>query len=315
MGLTLLIFLTVALGVTAGYQLLSDLLFPEATRVRRRMTQEFGNVLGQVSTSPLFKNLDQFVPDAARENQADKPTKPARRRRWVNWKTALEQADTKLSVRQLSQLAALVGLAIAAPGFWLGGPIIGAAGAAGGLLLPFLVVLWRGRARRDKLLNQLPAAFAGQSVQQALQAVADAFQDPIAGEFAKCQKQLTLGLAPEVTFRDLAERSGILEMRIFVMSLLIQRQSGGSLSDVLERLAGLVRARLRLRRHIRSLTAEGRLQGWTLVVLPFVVFAAMMVVNRAYAEVLLQHSGLLASIATSMTMGMLWIHKIVNADY
>jgi tight adherence protein B len=287
------------------------------------MTQEFGNVLGQVSTSPLFKNLDQFVPDAARENQADKPSKPARRRRWVNWKTALEQADTKLSVRQLSQLAALVGLAIGAPGIWLGGPILGVAGALGGAGLPFFVVLWRGRARRDKLLNQLPSAFelmariirAGQSVQQALQAVADAFQDPIAGEFAKCQKQLTLGLAPEVAFREMAERSGILEMRIFVMSLLIQRQSGGSLSDVLERLAGLIRARLRLRRHIRSLTAEGRLQGWTLVVLPFVVFAAMMVVNRAYAEVLLQHSGLLTSIAASMTVGMLWIHKIVNAEY
>src|SRR5207247_9116918 len=119
-----------------------------------------------------------------------------------------------------------------------------------------------------------------------------AVPDPIAAEFAKCQQQLSLGLAPEVTFREMAERSGILEMRIFVMSLLIQRQSGGSLSEVLDRLAGLIRARLRLRKHIRSLTAEGRLQGWTLVVLPFVVFAAMMVVNRAYADVLLRRTDL-----------------------
>jgi len=77
----------------------------------------------------------------------------------------------------------------------------------------------------------------------------------------------------------------------------------------------LVRARLRLGERVRILTAEGRLQGWTLVVLPFVAFAVMMVVNRNYAEVLLDHVALLVGMVASMGIGILWIRKIVNFDY
>jgi tight adherence protein B len=96
------------------------------------------------------------------------------------------------------------------------------------------------------------------------------------------------------------------------MAVLIQRQSGGNLSDVLERLARLIRDRLRLRGRVRSLTAEGRLQGLTLMVLPVVVFAAMMVINRQYAEVLLQHKQLLFATGGAMAAGALWIRAIVN---
>jgi tight adherence protein B len=83
---------------------------------------------------------------------------------------------------------------------------------------------------------------------------------------------------------------------------------------VLDRLAGMVRARLRLRKQIRTLTAEGRLQGWTLAVLPFIVFAAMMAINREYAVVLLDHAKLLGATVTAIVCGMLWIRKIVNVE-
>jgi tight adherence protein B len=155
---------------------------------------------------------------------------------------------------------------------------------------------------------------AGQSVPQALQTVAEATEDPVAGEFAQCQKQQNLGLRPEASFQEMAQRSGILEMRIFAMALTIQRQTGGNLSDVLERLAGLVRARLRLRERIRILTAEGRLQGWTLVVLPFLAFGIMLVVNRSYAQVLLEHVPLVLATLCAMGIGILWIRKIVQLD-
>src|SRR5438270_12886169 len=112
----------------------------------------------------------------------------------------------------------------------------------------------------------------------------------------------------------MAERTGILEVRIFVMAMLIHRQDGGNLSEVLERLASLIRTRLRLRKQIRTLTAEGRLQGWTLLVLPFMVFAAMLVLNRDYAMTLPDHTRLLAAMGISMLLGMLWIGKIVNVD-
>jgi tight adherence protein B len=112
----------------------------------------------------------------------------------------------------------------------------------------------------------------------------------------------------------MAQRTGILEVRIFVMALLIQRQTGGNLAEVLERLAGLVRDRQRLRRRVKTLTAEGRMQGLTLLVLPFVVFAAMMVINRSYAEVLLLNVPLLIGTAVSMGLGAVWIRKIVNFE-
>jgi tight adherence protein B len=322
-GLTLLIFLTAVLGITAGYHLLADLLFPEATRVRRRVAQEFGKGHGQVAASALFKNLDKIGADFSKTEQAEQPAAPTLVSKFrSSWNSTLEQADLKLSAQTLCQVALCLALAAGVTAIWLGGLIVGAAAALTAVPAPFVFVRWKAKVRRTKFLSQLPAAFelmarivrAGQSIPQALRAVADSFQDPIATEFAKCQNQLNLGLAPEVAFREMAKRSGILEVQIFVMAVLIQRQAGGSLSEVLDRLAGLVRARLRLRKQIRSLTAEGRLQGWTLAVLPFIVFGAMMAINRDYAITLLDHTRLLAITGTVMVVGMIWIRRIVNIE-
>ena len=218
----------------------------------------------------------------------------------------------------------LLGLAVAlgALGFCLRGPWAGLpAAAAGGAVLPLLVHL-RRRARQQKFLAQLPAAFelmarvirAGHSVPQALQAVVESSEQPLAGEFAQCQKQQNLGLRPEHAFQDLARRIGIVELRIFIMAMLIQRQTGGNFSDVLERLAMLIRARLRLQEKVRTLTAEGRLQGTMLLVLPFVLFAALLVVNRSYAVTLFEHVPLLVLTGVSMLVGVVWIRKIINIE-
>ena len=75
-----------------------------------------------------------------------------------------------------------------------------------------------------------------------------------------------------------------------------------------------MRARLKLRQQVRTLTAEGRLQGGTLVVLPFVVFIALLFVNRGYVEVLFEHVSLIVATLASMGIGVLWIRKIVNID-
>jgi tight adherence protein B len=322
-GLALLIFLTVTLGITAGLHLLSDLIFPEATRVRRRVAQEFGKDPGQAAISPLFKNLDKLASDMSRDEEGDEPVSPsARQRFWSHWRTSLEQADLKLTVQHVVNIGLCLGFFAGAVAFWLGGVIVGVPAGIAAMVLPFALVAWKRKTRREKFLKQLPAAFdlmgriirAGQSIPEALRAVAEAFPNPISNEFSRCQNQLNLGLSPEVTFREMALRSGILEMQIFVMALLIQRQAGGSLSEVLERLANVIRARLKLRKQIRSLTAEGRLQGWTLVVLPFIVFGAMMVINHDYAVILLSHTRLLGAMGIAMLCGILWIRRIVNIE-
>ncbi len=103
---------------------------------------------------------------------------------------------------------------------------------------------------------------------QALQAVADEFAPPIAGEFAYCYEQQNLGLSPETAMRELARRTGLLEVKIFVTAVLVQQQTGGNLAEMLDKLSSIIRERYQLRGKIKTLTAEGRIQGIILLGLP-----------------------------------------------
>jgi tight adherence protein B len=323
----MLVFLAVTMGLVAGYLMLSGL-HPDTRRVRRRLADEFADNQAKAAPSNLYKNLDPLKLDPgqmptdplARDGATPRPAaKPGLLERL---RDLLEQANLSLTVNQLFAASTCLAFVLGGAGTWFGGLIAGLGLAALGAVLPLLYVRQRRHARQEKYLRQLPAAFdlmarvirAGQSVPQAFQAVAETFEDPLAGEFAKCQQQQSLGLRPEVCFQELMERSGIVEMRIFAMAVVIQRQSGGNLSEVLERLAGLVRSRLRLRQHVRTLTAEGRMQGWTLAVLPFVVFGVMLRLNRTYAEALLDHHQLIFAMLAMIAVGILWIRRIVNFE-
>ena len=147
-----------------------------------------------------------------------------------------------------------------------------------GAVLPLYYVQRVRRARSAKLLGQLPAAFelmsrvvrAGQTISQALRAVSDEFPPPLAAEFASCYEQQNLGLSLESALRDLARRTGLLEIKIFVLALLVQQQTGGNLAELLDKLSGIIRERFQMHGQIRTLTAEGRAQAAVLLVLPLV---------------------------------------------
>jgi len=192
--------------------------------------------------------------------------------------------------------------------------------AAGG---PFLYVWLKRRARLQKMMTQLPDAFdlmgrvirAGQTMAQALQGVADEFDAPISTEFAYCYEQQNLGLSPELAMRDLARRTGLLEVKIFVLALLIQQQAGGNLAELLDKLSAIIRERFRVRGKIRALTAEGRMQAAVLLALPPALFLLILVLNRQYGQLLLDHPGLIVATLVSEAIGALWISKIVNFDF
>src|SRR5207245_4306445 len=109
------------------------------------------------------------------------------------------------------------------------GPLTGIVVGVVGALCPLLYVRIRQKSRMNKLLAQLPDAFdlmarvirAGQTMSQAMLAVADEFDPPIAGEFSYCYEQQNLGLPPELALRDLARRTALLEIMIFVLPLLV----------------------------------------------------------------------------------------------
>jgi tight adherence protein B len=324
-----MIFLTVTVGVAASYQLLSDILSPQASRVRQRIAEEFRKASAGEARPLLFKRLDQLSVDPDTGGMSDlgmaELAPPPTRQDW-GWRVRLEdlllQANITLTLWQLVAVMATLACLLGSLCGWLVGAWFGLAAAAAGAALPLAYVHMKRRARQEKFLKQLPAAFdlmarvlrGGHSVPQALQAIVESLEQPVAGEFSRCQKQQNLGLRPELTFQELAQRIGVMEMRIFVMAMLVQRQVGGNLSDVLERLSMLIRSRLRLREQVRTLTAEGRLQGWTLLVLPFVMFVALFVINRSYAMALFEHGSLLLGMGIMMVIGVFWIRKIVNFE-
>jgi tight adherence protein B len=201
--------------------------------------------------------------------------------------------------------------------------VIGALATVVGTSAPFLYVSLKRKARLEKLLSQLPDAFdlmarvirAGQTMSQALLAVADEFETPVATEFAFCFEQQNLGLPPEISLRELARRTGLVEIRIFVLSLLVQQQTGGNLAELLDKLAGVIRERFRIRGKIKALTAEGRMQAAVLLALPPLMFLVIMLMNPNYGRVLYQYPGLLIGMVVSELFGALWIRKIVNFDF
>jgi tight adherence protein B len=325
----ILIFLSVALTIVASYFVVGDLKRRDE-RLAMRRVEEFrkGVAPAESQESPvLFEKLKEFdLGEFARPRSAPAPALiPALLRRdWLRpLRDALVRSGLKLRVNQVLTVSAALALLLGALGLWWQGLLLGLPGFFAGAAAPLVYVGSRARARRDRFVAQLGGAFelmarvirSGQSVPQAFRAVADSCEEPIAGAFARCCEQQNLGLPPETAFQELAEHSGVLEMRIFVMAMVIQRQFGGNLSDVLERLALLIRERRRVRQQIRTLTAEGRMQAAVLLVLPFFMFMVMRFLNRPYADELLQQPWLLAAMVVVMGIGALWIRKIVNFEF
>lgn len=210
-------------------------------------------------------------------------------------------------------------LAQAVVGSW----VVSAAIAPVAAGLPPLYVLIVHMRRREKLLSQLPDAFdliartlrAGQTISHSFEAVAREFSPPIAMEFGYCHDQQDLGLSPEAAMRDLARRTGLLELRVFILVVTVHRQTGGNLAELLEKLANVIRSRYRMRATVKALTAEGRLQGIILLALPPMMLFAMLVLNRPYIMVLFQYPAILIALLCSMIFGALWMRKIVHFDF
>jgi tight adherence protein B len=325
--LPIAIFAAVTLTLFAGLALAASTVAAEPSRTRKRLAEEFAANPKSSPEGPLFKNPEKLQLPGSSDARFGVKAGPRLVLERIggglgSLQLLLDQAHLPWSARQFAAGALALAVALGVAAYLLWGILAGLAGGLLGIGLSFYIVLAKNRSRREAMLKQLPHAFdlmarvlrAGNPVPYALQCVADSFDDPVATEFANCRRQQDLGLRPEVTYHDMARQWGILELHIFVMAMLIQRECGGNLSTILERLAALVRSRLRLRQQIQSLTAEGRLQGLTLIVLPFLMFGVLYVINRDYASVLLDHPGLLAATVGFMLLGVVWIRKIVRYD-
>jgi tight adherence protein B len=317
MVLYALVFLACVLVFASSYSVLSDVYQRDHGIVRQRLDDEFrGRLREQAKKSPVFKDLAKVAAELPSETGA----KPSLRERY---QLVLDQSGTKITIGRLFLFAGILGLILGgAGGLVRKSPLVGSILFVIGVTLPFLYVHLKRRARMTKLLSQLPDAFdliarviqVGQTPARAMHAVAEQFDRPISEEFALCYEQQNLGLPASIVLRDLAQRNGVLELHIFVIAMLIQQQTGGSLAGMMESLAAVVRERIALRDKVKTLTAEGRMQAMILMALPPFMFVAMLLINRKYAMTLLEYPSLLVAGLVSMGLGALWIRKIVNFE-
>ncbi len=238
--------------------------------------------------------------------------------------TLLDHADVAWSAAQtalnLGGLALLVTVGLLALQFGL----LVAVGCGGGvIILPLLWLNFKRKRRMVKLTNQLPDVFemmsqalrAGHSLAGAIQTVYEQLPPPAATEFARVYHEQNLGVKIEDALQSMASRVDSLDIRFFVTAVMIQRQTGGDLAEVLDNISGVIRGRIELQGLVRGLTAEGRLSGWVLFALPFIVFLGSMYLNPDYGMTLIEdpQGQMLLMVAGGMQlMGIAMIRWIVN---
>ena len=188
---------------------------------------------------------------------------------------------------------------------------------------PCLLVLRARAARLKKIEAQLPEAAdflaralrAGHSFSNVLQMVGDELNEPISGEFKMAHEEINYGVPMNEALQNLAARIPLTDLRYLVIAVLVQRESGGNLAEVLLSIARIIRARLKLLGQVRVLSAEGRMSAWVLGLMPVVMIGVMSLVNPQYISLLwTDPSGirLLWYAAGMVALGVVWMRKVIR---
>lgn len=236
----------------------------------------------------------------------------------------LYQANLKWTVGGLLLMSLASGVFIGYGVYWRTGALqLALLLFAAGTALPFFYVLWQ-RARRFSLFEQhLPNALdlivgalrAGHSLISAIGIVGREAADPIDKEFRICFDEQNFGVDFRSAMLNLADRVPIQDVRIVVTAVLIQKESGGNLAEVLEKVASIIRDRFRLKKQIQVHTAQGRLTGVILSVLPVVLGFLLYLVNPEHMSILWKREvglQLMYASAIMTVIGALIIRKIIR---
>lgn len=244
--------------------------------------------------------------------------------RFANFSLIFSQADTTLTLPKLLLICAIFALCGAGLGAALGVhpgliPLLGFCMAG----LPFMWLFWR-RSRRLKAFGaQLPDAMelvaralrAGQSLPAGFQMVSTEMSEPIGKEFGRVFEEQNLGCTMEESLRSLADRIPNTDLKFFVTAVVLQRQTGGDLAEILDKIGHLIRERFQIWGQIQALTGEGRLSGIILMALPFLLFLVVYYLNPTYVMLLFEDElgrKMLAVALFMQVLGALSIRKIIN---
>ncbi len=158
---------------------------------------------------------------------------------------------------------------------------------------------------------------AGQPFNESMLMVAQELQGPVAEEFGLTFAELNYGLSPKQAFENMLERVPSLTLKALVVAVLLQRETGGNLAELLDKISRVLRGRFRFHRKVRTLSAEGRMSSAVLIAVPFVLFAILYISSPEYATVLLNHPTGHTMITFSsilLVVGIVWVRRLTRID-
>lgn len=238
----------------------------------------------------------------------------------------IEQAGLKLSASSILLASIFLGLICAvvlATALRQGWAIF--AGAGVGCVSPFLYLRHRRTARMKRFEEQFPEALdllsrairAGHAFTTAMSMVAEEAPDPVGPEFRKSFDEQNFGLPLKDALNNMADRVPVLDVRFFVTAVLIQRETGGNLSEILDNLAHVVRERFKILRQVRVYTAHGRLTGYVLMALPACLAVVLQFINADHMNLLFRDPKgqmMLTGAIVLQIIGYIWIKRVVKIE-
>ena len=315
--ITVLVFVTVLLMLEGLYMLWRSYKGPEARKIEKRL-QAFSAAIDRTPQAHLVKErmlsdvpwMQRLLLTLPRAHRLDR---------------FILQAGLDWTVSSFMLISCVLGVLgffavmLTAHQSLLPALVVG----AGATMLPALYLQHQRSRRLARMEKQLPEALdlvtralrAGHSFASGVQMIGDEMAEPIASEFRMVADEVNFGVSLQQALTNLSERVPLTDLRYFVVSVLIQRDSGGNLTEVLGNLSRLIRDRLKLLARVRVLSSEGRLSAWILGLMPFALAALMNVFNPEFMAPLWTDpigQTVLKYMLVVMLVGVVLLRKIVK---
>lgn len=313
-----LVFITCMFGVFGAY-----LLATRGTEEKRKRLQQ------RLSDALLYskRSDDEEIQLARAELMSEIPALSRvlmRVRLATSLRRVLDQADLHITVSRLAMLSLMAGLlaALAVSMLTISKLLMVGAGVFAAAI-PLLHILYKRRKRLNAFLEHLPDALelmsralqAGHAFAESLHMVSTEMPEPIATEFRKTYEEQNLGLSLKLALENLAERVPLIDLRFCITAIMIQRETGGNLAEILEKVSHTIRERFRILEDLNTLTTSSRMSAWILCGLPIFVALAVTIMNPDYMSVLWRDPrghNLIYAACFMQLMGMLIIRKILK---
>ena len=237
--------------------------------------------------------------------------------------TMLRQADTDITVTRLLVFCAIAGLMAGLAAYTVTNGLVAVLAAGIASLLPIFFASRKRKKRLEKFNAQLPDTLdllsrslsVGHAFSESLHQVAMEMPEPIATEFRITFEEQKLGLSTKAALDRLAERVPLLDLRLCITAMHIQRETGGNLGEILEKVSHTIRARYKLTEDFRTLTTASRGSAWVLCALPILIIAVLTLINPEHTGSLLHETRghyVLALAAVLQFLGVVTIRKILD---